>query len=582
MSHAFRIQTILVKISIVTLLLLGSFAFGSNVSQAATLGLSPNTGVYTAGQTFTTRLVVNTSGAAINAAEATISFNPAQLSVVSVNKGSTFTLWAVEPSFSNTAGTITLGGGSPTGYTGTNGTVLTITWRSKGAGTARVNFSNGSVLAADGRGTNVVRSLNGGSYTIVAADVAPAPETIEYIAPANTPGTPVITSTSHPSDGWSQATTATLSWSLPAGVTEVRTLLDGNSGSIPTRVYESPISSITLDDLVDGVQYFHLQFRNSEGWGRVAHYRLAVDTNAPADVVLSLDPSIDSASPQQTIVVQMATNTAPVVRYLVQLNGGEPVVYEATASSTFSLTDLTPGFYTLIVTVEDAAGNTTVASLTFTIEDFAAPIFTEYPTRFGETVIPVFGGTTKAGATVVVTITGRDTGTAPMVYTVVADAEGRFTVIPDGRFAAGVYEMSAVATDTLGAQSAQSEVIRMVVDTPGYIQFGSWLISVLSVLIPLLALVAGFVLLTFWFLVRARSVRRYVIAETDEALSVLEQKFKELQQTVSREEQNLTTARKTKKLTKAEATLLENMRMHITTAEEAIKKEISDVDDMVR
>ena len=556
--------------------------FSGVSAYAATLSLSPNTGVYTAGGTFTTRLVVNTAGSAINAAEATLSFNPAELSVVSVSKGSTFGLWAVEPSFSNSAGTITFGGGSPAGYTGSNGTVLNITWRLKGAGTARVSFRNGSVLAADGRGTNVVRSLNGGTYTVAAAEVSPEPEVIEYVAPANTPSRPNITSSTHENDGWSQATTATLEWSLPSDVIAVRTLLDANSGSIPTRVYDNPISSITLDDLTDGVQYFHLQFQNAEGWGRVAHFRLAVATAAPDTVSLTRDEAYDLASPTQVMIVGYSTTTAPIVSYLVQIDGGEPASYEATASSTITLKDLEPRYHTVVVELIDAAGNSTLASDAFTIEAFTAPELTEYPTRLGETVIPVFKGTTRPDAVVTVTI-GAVNGSQPdAVYVVTADIDGHFVVVPDGRFATGVYTLSASAVDTTGAQSAATEPVRFVVDRPGYIQVGAWLVSLLSVLVPLLLLAGGLVLLLLWFMVRGRKIRAYVVAETDEALDVLRAQFAALRKTVSDEQAKLAATRKTNKLTKSEELLIGEINQHIDTTEVTIRKEISDVDDVVR
>ena len=123
---------------------------------AASLSLSPATGVYTTGQTFTTRVIVNTNNASVNAADGTIKFSPNELSVVSVSKGSVFNLWTAEPSFSNSAGTISFSGGTPSGYKGGAGTVLNVTFRTKGAGTSKVNFTNGSVLAADGLGTNVL------------------------------------------------------------------------------------------------------------------------------------------------------------------------------------------------------------------------------------------------------------------------------------------------------------------------------------------------------------------------------------------------------------------------------------------
>ena len=236
-------------------------AFTASLAWAATLGVSPQTGVFTAGNTFTARVLVNTSGDAINAAEGTLSFNPAQLSVVGITKGPIFNLWTAEPTFSNSDGTITFSGGSPSGYTGANGAILNVTFRSKGAGNAKLSFTQGSVLAADGRGTNVLTSMSGGVFTIAAAEVAPEPEVIEYIAPANTPGRPEVSSKTHPdSEGWYAATTAELTWNLPAGVTAVRTLLDENSGSIPTRVYDTPIDSITLEDLE---QEYNISISNS-------------------------------------------------------------------------------------------------------------------------------------------------------------------------------------------------------------------------------------------------------------------------------------------------------------------------------
>ena len=157
---------------------------------AATLSLTPDTGVYTTGGTFSARVIINTEGAPVNAAEGRLTFDASTLSVVNISRSnSIFNLWTQDPSFSNTAGTIDFGGGAtPPGYTGRAGTIMTVTFRAKTAGTAKVSFSNGSVLAADGRGTNVLRSMNGGAFTVSAVDTTPqAEQIIEYVTPPNTP-----------------------------------------------------------------------------------------------------------------------------------------------------------------------------------------------------------------------------------------------------------------------------------------------------------------------------------------------------------------------------------------------------------
>ena len=120
-------------------------------------------------------------------------------------------------------------------------------FRALNAGNPNVTFSNGSVLAADGLGTNILTSMNGGSYTVSAPAENPEPE---YIAPANTPAAPIVNSTTHPnSTGWYAETTAELSWTLPRGVTSIRTLLDSDPNTIPTIVYDDPVSKKIIEDL---------------------------------------------------------------------------------------------------------------------------------------------------------------------------------------------------------------------------------------------------------------------------------------------------------------------------------------------
>ena len=548
---------------------------------AATLSVSPGTGVYTAGQTFTARVMVNTTGANINAAEGTLSFKPGELSVVRVSKGSVFNLWTAEPSFSNNAGTISFSGGNPTGYTGSAGTVLNITFRTKGAGNPRVTFKNGAVLAADGRGTNVLTSMNGGSFTVLAADVIPEPETVEYIAPANTPAKPVITSSTHTDpSGWYAEKTAELAWSLPSGVVAVRTLLNDISGSIPTKVYDNPISSISLADLDEGVQYFHLQFKNDDGWGRVNHYRLAVDTQNPTSFTISLVDGADMTSPVQMLVFKTEDATADVVKFSIRIDGNDPYEFiDETGSSTHQLMSLEPGHHTVIIEAFDMAGNSIGSTFSFSILAFDRPEFTEVPREISEDVIPVIKGVTRPNSEVQITFTKL--GSESVTYTVESSDSGEFVFIPEGRLLLGVYEIYAVAIDKHGAQSEASETVRIAVQQPGYVRIGSFVVSILSVLIPLIALS---VLLVFglWFLViRLRRLRTGVTRETEEALSMLHTEFDTLHSVVTEHADALTASRKTKKLTKAEAVLVEAVQSALVSAQKKVEKEITDVEDIV-
>jgi hypothetical protein len=564
-------------------LLLAFFLLAPLSSLAANLSLSPNTGVYTAGATFTVRATVDTAGKSINAAEGTLKFNPQELTVVSINRAnSIFNLWVTEPTFSNTAGTISFSGGMPTGYTGSSGTIFSVTFRTVSASNPRVSITNGSVLANDGMGTNVLTSMNGGSYTVQAASTSPTPEVVEYVAPANTPAAPQVTSATHADEEeWYRTKNATLSWSLPAGVTSVRTLLDSIPSSVPTKVYEEPISSITLTDLDEGESYFHIQFKNADGWGRVTHYRLAVDTVAPKNFEISFSGEPDISSPIQTLALKAEDDTSNVRRYSIKIDDVEAYEFiDEEDTGMVTLPTLLPGYHSVIIEAFDEAGNSAVASFSFTISAFDKPVFTEYPSEINEEVIPVVRGLTRPNAVVEVTV--LRIGAEPTVYTMTADEAGVFTLIPSGTFSTGVYELTARATDTFGAQSEVSEAIKIAVQQPGYVQIGSFLINILSVVIPLLAMTLLLIAGTWFMVMYLRRFRRRVTVESGEAVAIVAKEFTSLREMLATKQLALSDSRKTKKLTKAEEEVFATLDTALATAQNNIQKEVSDVQALVR
>ena len=75
----------------------------------ASLYLSPASGTYELGSSFSMSIVVNSGGGVgINASDAVVVFDPAFLRISKVSQtGSIFNLWTTEPGFSNQAGQIT-------------------------------------------------------------------------------------------------------------------------------------------------------------------------------------------------------------------------------------------------------------------------------------------------------------------------------------------------------------------------------------------------------------------------------------------------------------------------------------------
>ena len=150
------------------LIIFGFFFIIPSVEAAsASLYLSPPSGTYGVDSTFSIKVKVNSGGKFINAVEGTLIFNPAELDITKISKSnSIFSLWTAEPTFSNSTGDIIFGGGTPSNFIGTSGAVITITFKAKASASANVSFSSGSVLAADGKGTNILGNMNNGIYTL--------------------------------------------------------------------------------------------------------------------------------------------------------------------------------------------------------------------------------------------------------------------------------------------------------------------------------------------------------------------------------------------------------------------------------
>lgn len=178
------------------------FAFGVHAADAASLYVSPSTGTFTTAQTITVGVYVSSADQAVNAVDATLAFSSSTMRVTSVAKtGSIMSLWAVDPVYDNAAGTVKFAGVvvNP-GYTGTSGKIATITFTPVTAGQGTVKFTAGSVLANDGKGTEVYSGGGTAAFTIKAPTViAPVtPTTPTTPTTSTTPSTPSTPTTPAP------------------------------------------------------------------------------------------------------------------------------------------------------------------------------------------------------------------------------------------------------------------------------------------------------------------------------------------------------------------------------------------------
>ena len=147
-------------------------------AEAATLYFSPSSGSFNVSQTFQVGVFVSGEGQAVNGYSGVVSFPRDKLLVASVaTAGSIVNYWVTEPSFSNSTGRVSFEGVTLNpGFQGSAGRIITITFKGSKGGIAPLEWQESSVLAADGFGTNVLRSVSGAQFSIaVAPPLTPAP-----------------------------------------------------------------------------------------------------------------------------------------------------------------------------------------------------------------------------------------------------------------------------------------------------------------------------------------------------------------------------------------------------------------------
>ncbi len=379
MTLAYRITAITIAVIAAALFVVFALALFVPTAHAAETLVSPATGTYTKGQTFTATMRVNPQGKSVNAVEATLTFDTSKLQVVSVSKtGSVFSLWTTEPTFSNTQGTIQFGGGSPTPFTAQS-TRGVVTFRANGEGDAAVDWKSASVLAADGLGTDVFSGSVKGTYTIGAGTATPPPETPEptdepveeldtepeesndtTIAFGDPPRAPEVGSkTFLDPDTWYATTTGLFTWDLPFDVSDLFMEIATSATNTPTKRVDPPVAEILLTDkeLKDGVQYLSIQFKNQVGMGAITNRKIMVDVTPPMPFTINVRAG-NSTSSFPTLHFEAKDPTSGIDYYELTIADREPVtVTPDEARLGFLLSQLEDGTYTVRVKAYDKAGN---------------------------------------------------------------------------------------------------------------------------------------------------------------------------------------------------------------------------------
>ena len=285
-----RKKRILLSLSFTVSFLFSLFLpFFKTRAEGASLYLSPSSGTFFVGSTFDVSVFVNTGGQNINAVEVNLKFDPTKLQVASPSSGKSFIeVWVAQPSYSNTQGTMSFIGGTPTpGINTSSGLVSTVTFRAITPGETSVYFLDSSkVLRNDSQGTDILTSKSRGVYNIV----IPPPEG------------PKVYSPTHPDQNkWYQDDNPTFSWEKEEGVTEFSYDISQDPWGTPDNSSEGDYTSVSYSEVEDGLWYFHIKAKKGEIWGGTSHYLVRIDSTSPAMFTPTVEPGEKTTEKQPLV-----------------------------------------------------------------------------------------------------------------------------------------------------------------------------------------------------------------------------------------------------------------------------------------
>ncbi len=552
----------------------------SQYACAADLSLSPAQGLYAVGKTFTVDVYITNNTESINAVSGTLIFPSTLVSVRSFSKDSSIVkLWPEEPAYSNSNGTFSFEGVilNP-GFNGTKGKVMTITFAVKSAGEASFSFSKGQVLANDGQATNILNKLGTASYTLIESQTEPdvTPSTPAKATTGTVSSLSIISSSYPNQNAWYNSKKASFSWNVGDAVTSIRTLYSNEPFSVPNKTYTPPINGKEFDVDDEGVLYMHVQARDANGWGSVAHYKFQIDMEAPENVSVSFPEGDTSANPNLPIKVAATDTLSGLSAVDIVIDNGATTTYPVNSTGIYNLQNQKPGSHTGIAYVRDKAGNVSEAKFTFVTTEIKAPEITDYTKHavVGD-VLKVSGSTYPDSSVEVAYINTRDDKT--YTKTTASDANGNFTMLWTDDLPAGVYEMKARAIDAHGATGAYSASRTLNLEQRPYIQIGlfvmNWLSLALLVIVGIICVAA-----TLWYsFMQFGRWRRKVHRTMKEAENTLKTNVQALRRDLEEFHTLLVKTQKKRELTKEENTILKKFEKRLEITEKEIEEKLEQI-----
>ena len=343
--------------SLVLFLTGGFLAPPRTLAAQASLFISPSAKSYVVGQTFTVSLNIS-ADLAVNAVEGNLVYPTDKLEALSVSKaGSIISLWVNEPVMSKNFGNVYFAGVilNP-GYKGRGAKILSVNFRVKAAGEALVTVANGSALANDGYGTQILSTISGGRYKLESKITAPP-----ALAPIDLPSPAALQlfSPTHPDqDKWYANNSPRFGWVLPSGAEGISFVLDNLPSTVPNTKSDGVLIFYRAENLKSDIWYFHARVLKNNKWSETAHFRLKIDVDPPEEFKIDFFDEEETFNTKPKIFFGASDRLSGIDHYVLKIDDGDEFVLSASAGAKPFLLPKQPyGRVNLTIKAYDAAGN---------------------------------------------------------------------------------------------------------------------------------------------------------------------------------------------------------------------------------
>jgi hypothetical protein len=553
---------------LILIILTAFFAFfAKNIkADGASLFFEPLSGSFLAKDVIFAKLKINTNEFSINAAEAVVEIISEEVEILEVSKeNSIFSIWPEEPNFDENK--INFSGGLPSpGFKG-EGEILNIKFRINKPGTANLSFKEGKILANDGKGTDVLMFLKEAKYYIQEKNILDAekPEELTNIK---------VFSPTHPNQQeWYSNKSPVFQWKINSKVKKINYALDKNTESPSVFENQNLVESVKYENLEDGVWYFHIRFGDEKNWSEKINYKISIDSSPPTSFDVVVKNLGDPANPNLNLYFETTDNISGIEYYKIKVGEDDFLKLMMAEINPFSLPNLLPGVYPIVVRATDKAGNNVESKTTISVDSIKIPEISLFPEKYlaGEDVFYMEGSSLpNVGVIIFLEKDGKEI----RKWLVSSDDKGFWFFSTKELIKSGTYNLKIQAKDKRGTLSSLSEPKELEVTLSGF-NFGPLLLSLKTVILLLIILILLGISVIVFFMLKNKKTKKKLKKETFEAKKILSERFQELKKEI---EKKIGMFDLQPGLSEKEKILYEDLKKSLEKSENSIKKEVEDIE----